>query len=63
MDHLSAIDFLTVTEAQRKEWAIARSNQKSNADGTPVEGWPKRIQAMKADGRLVQHLGLWYRRE
>ena len=52
-----------VTDAQRNEWAQARANQKSTRDGNPVEGWPARIQAMKADGRLVERNGLWYRQE
>jgi hypothetical protein len=52
-----------VTETERQRWAAARALQKTDAQGQPAEGWVKRIAAMKADGRLVEHAGAWYRRE
>ena len=44
-------------------WTDARSLQKTLPNGNPEEGWPARFAAMQADGRLVEHNGLWYRRD
>jgi DNA-directed RNA polymerase subunit K/omega len=45
-------------------WAKARALQQENEAGQPVEGWPARIDAMKADGRLWYSPDdkLWHRR-
>ena len=43
-------------------WAAARALQKNLPNGQPSEGWPARLLAMKSDGRLVEHNGVWYRR-
>ena len=52
-----------VTEAERERWAKARALQQTDERGQPAEGWANRIAAMKADGRLVERAGAWYRRE
>ena len=43
-------------------WAAARALQKNLPNGQPAEGWPTRLLAMKSDGRLVEHDGVWWRR-
>ena len=53
----------SVTSGERQMWVAARSLQSVDENGQPVEGWPARIRAMMADGRIVKHAGAWYRRE
>jgi len=45
-------------------WAKARAAQMTDEAGQPVEGWPARIDAMKADRRLFycEDDGRWHRR-
>ena len=52
-----------VTASERETWAEARALQRTDAKGQPAEGWPARINAMKADGRLVLVGNAWYRRD
>ena len=42
------------TEGQKALWALTRAQQQVDERGIPVEGWLARIEAMKADGRLVE---------
>lgn len=58
-----AVTLHPVTDAERAAWAVARALQTSLPNGQPTEGWGTRVTAMKADGRLVEHNGLWYRRD
>lgn len=51
------------TETERQTWAAARALQRSDDQGQPVEGWAARINAMKADGRLVKVGSAWYHRD
>jgi hypothetical protein len=47
------------TEEQKARWALTRAQQQVDERGIPVEGWLARIEAMKADGRLVEIDGKW----
>jgi len=53
------------TARERAAWVETRTLQRSTEEGQPVEGWPARIAAMKADGRLryCDEDKLWHRRE
>lgn len=49
------------TDQDRQKWAETRASQRTDETGQPVEGWPARIRAMQADGRLIERgKGVWY---
>ena len=50
------------TPEELATWSAARALQTSLPNGQPTEGWPARLLAMKSDGRLMEHNGVWYRR-
>jgi hypothetical protein len=42
------------TAEQKALWDLTRAKQQVDERGIPVEGWLAHIEAMKADGRLVE---------